>query len=218
MDDILIILTIVVSIVLWWIIFYGFKQYKTKFIHTTSNNNNNKSCEQIETKIWIDQQKLIYYIDGSYSHRMQIGHSGFRTSNGSSLVHYYSPQCPKRGSTESEVFAAYLAIQHAMNNCHNLLIICTDNSKVKQLLSRPKIKDTYEYPSFCHMLNTYREENKQNIIQVEYVRGHPTRSEQNQCELKHEFARIDRLVRNKNRRYIRQQRIKSERYYLYWYS
>ncbi len=162
----------------------------------------------------IDRKQLIYYIDGSYSPRMQIGHSGFRASDGSSTVHCYSPQYPRRGSTESEVYAACLAIQHATKNHCTKLIIRTDNSKVEQLLCRPKNKDHRDYPVFCQILNQYRQENVNNIIRVERVRGHTTRYEQNQCEIKREFAKIDRLVRKKNRR----ERIKYTRSYQDWYS
>jgi len=161
---------------------------------------------------------MIYYIDGSYSHSTHIGHSGFRASDGSNTVQRYSPQYPRRGSTESEVYAACLAIQHATKNHCTQLIIRTDNSKVEQLLCRPKNKDHYDYPVFCQILNQYRQENPNNIIQVERVRGHTTRYEQNQCEIKREFAIIDRLVRKKNRQYIRRQRIKYARSYQCRYS
>jgi ribonuclease HI len=156
----------------------------------------------------IDRKQLIYYIDGSYSPRMQIGHSGFRASDGSNTVQRYSPQYPRRGSTESEVYAACLAIRHAMENHCTTLIIRTDNSKVEQLLCRPKNKDHCDYPVFCQILNQYRQENVNNIIRVERVRGHTTRYEQNQCEIKRDFAKIDQLVRKKNHRYIRRERIK----------
>jgi hypothetical protein len=166
----------------------------------------------------IDRRELICYIDGSYSHCMQIGHSGFRASDGSNIVRRCSPQCPRKGSTESEVFAACLAIQYAVKNRYNSLIIRTDNSKVEQLLCHPKNKDNFDYPDFCQSLNQYREENQNNIIQVERVRGHTTRNEQNQDEKKCEFAKIDRLVRKKNRQYIRRQQMKSARFYSYQYN
>ncbi|CAF1250694.1 unnamed protein product [Rotaria sordida] len=166
----------------------------------------------------IEQQELICYVDGSYSHRMQIGHSGFRASDGSSTVHSYFPQRPRRGSTESEVFAAGLAIQHAFENCYNTLIIYTDNSKVEQLLCRPKDKDSCDYPVFYQTLCQYQQQKKNNNIRVERIRGHPTCYEQNQSDIKREFAKIDRLVRKKNQRYIRRQRVKHSRYYPSYYS
>jgi ribonuclease HI len=221
MDDLFVFIILTIFFIVKLIIV--FKQHEKKIIH------NNKCepklcnpCDQHPKSIDIvkfDDQivPLIYYIDGSYSHRMQIGHSGFRASDGSSAVHCYSPQYPRRGSTESEVHAACLAIQHAMENRYTTLIIRTDNSKVEQLLRRPKDEDNRDYSFFCQILNEYRQENGNHIIQVERVRGHTTRYEQNQCEIKREFAKTDRLVRKKNHRYIRRQRIKNEQYHLYWY-
>ncbi|CAF1322910.1 unnamed protein product [Rotaria sordida] len=184
--------------------------------YVISTNEIAKINDQILSSI--EQRELICYVDGSYSHRMQIGHSGFRASDGSSTVHSYFPQRPRRGSTESEVFAAGLAIQHAFENCYNTLIIYTDNSKVEQLLCRPKDKDSCDYPVFYQTLCQYQQQKKNNNIRVERIRGHPTLYEQNQSDIKREFAKIDRLVRKKNQRYIRRQRIKYPRYYPSYYS
>ncbi|CAF4070764.1 unnamed protein product [Rotaria sp. Silwood2] len=166
----------------------------------------------------IEQRELICYVDGSYSHRMQIGHSGFRASDGSSTVQRYFPKCSRRGSTESEVFAVSLAIQHAFKNCYNTLTIYTDNSKVEQLLCRPKDKDSCDYPVFYQSLFQYQQQKSNNNIRVERVRGHTTRYEQSQCDTKREFAKIDRIVRKKNQRYIRRQQIKYEKYYPSYYA
>jgi ribonuclease HI len=144
--------------------------------------------------------------------------TGFRASDESSIVLCYSPQCPKRGSTETEVFAACLAIQHAFKNCYNTLIIRTDNSKVEQLLDRPKHNDNDEYPVFCQTLNQYRQQNGNHAIRVERVRGHTTRFEQKQCKEKREFAKIDRLVRKKTRQYIKRCRIQYAQSYMYFYQ
>lgn len=48
------------------------------------------------------KRELVYYCDGSYSHWMQIGYSGFRASHS------------ENGLTETEICAAYLAIQYAL--------------------------------------------------------------------------------------------------------
>ncbi|CAF1549676.1 unnamed protein product, partial [Rotaria sp. Silwood1] len=58
----------------------------------------------------IEERKLICYCDGSYSHYMQIGHFGFRASNGAHRIRFFSPRDPKTGSTDTEVLAACLAI------------------------------------------------------------------------------------------------------------
>jgi hypothetical protein len=101
-----------------------------------------------------EERKLICYCDGSYSHKMQIGYSGFQASNGAHLVRFFSPSDPKYGSTDTEVLAAYLSIQYALENHYNTLIIYTDNSKVEQLLKRPKEKDNISYSNICYSSST----------------------------------------------------------------
>jgi len=142
---------------------------------------------------------LSCYCDGSYSHRNQIGYSGFRTSNGFSNCR----RCPRRGSTESEVFAACLALEYTAKHDYDRLILHTDNSKVEQLLKRPKPnKDYNDYPQFFTALDQCRK--KQGFdIHVERVRGHTTWFEQQQCSTKREFAKVDRQVRRKRRNYER---------------
>jgi ribonuclease HI len=142
---------------------------------------------------------LSCYCDGSYSHRNQIGYSGFRTSNGFSNCR----RCPRRGSTESEVFAACLALEYTAKHDYDRLILHTDNSKVEQLLKRPKAnKDYNDYPQFFTALDQCRK--KQGFdIHVERVRGHTTRYEQQQCSTKREFAKVDRQVRRKRQNYER---------------
>jgi hypothetical protein len=98
------------------------------------------------------------------------------------------------------------------------VIIRTDNSKVEQLVYRQKDEDYFNYPDFCQILNQYQDINGNNIIRVERVCGHTTCHEQKQCEIKRQFAKIDRLVRKKTRRYIQRQQLKYEQFYLYWYS
>jgi ribonuclease HI len=172
-----------------------------------------------------EERKLICYCDGSYSHKMQIGYSGFRASNGAYRVRFFSPCDPKYGSTDTEVLAAYLTIQYALENHYNTLIIYTDNSKVEQLLKRPKEKDNISYPNICQTLNQYQKQHGNNAIQVVRVRGHTSRYEQEKCKIKYEFAKVDRLVRKKTRRYIKRWRKRYEQthyyyyyYYYYWYK
>ncbi|CAF3538537.1 unnamed protein product [Rotaria sp. Silwood1] len=64
----------------------------------------------------IEERKLICYCDGSYSHYMQIGHFGFRASNGAHRIRFFSPRDPKTGSTDTEVLAACLAIHLPREN------------------------------------------------------------------------------------------------------
>jgi ribonuclease HI len=165
----------------------------------------------------IDERKLICFCDGSYSHSMQIGYSGFRASDGTSRVRFFSPRDPKNGSTGTEVRAAYLAIRYALEKHYSVLIIHTDNSKVEQLLKRPKEKDNINYSYICQILNQYRKQQGDNAIQVVRVRGHTSRYEQGKCKIKYEFAKIDRMVRKKTRRYIKKWWNNFEQtYHLYW--
>ncbi|CAF1148811.1 unnamed protein product [Rotaria sordida] len=165
----------------------------------------------------IEERKLICYCDGSYSHSMQIGHSGFRTSNGMCRVHFFSPRDPKNGSTDTEVLAAYLAIQYALEKHYNTLIIYTDNSKVEQLLKRPREKDTINYSNFFQILNQYQNQKGNNSIQVVRVRGHTSKSEQKKCRIKYEFAKIDQIVRKRTRQYIKRWCISFKQTYYYYY-
>jgi ribonuclease HI len=151
----------------------------------------------LEEEISIEPpRQLVCYCDGSYSHQTQTAFSGFRASNGFSKYH----RCPRSGSTESEVFAACLALQYAAKYHYDKLILYTDNSKVEQLLKRPKKKDYNNYPKFSKVLNQCHHEIADFRIRVERIRGHPTRLEQQQCATKREFAKVDRKVRQKRRR------------------
>ncbi len=166
----------------------------------------------------IGEKKLICYCDGSYSHYMQIGYAGFRASNGAIRILSFSPCEPRYGSTDTEVLAACLAIQYALEKQYNSLIIYTDNSKVEQLLKRPKKKDSINYPDICQILNQYQKQKGDNAIQVIRVRGHTSIDEQRKCKIKHEFAKIDRIVRRKMRQYIKRWWIYFEQNYYHWYK
>lgn len=144
---------------------------------------------------------LICYCDGSYSHRNQIGYSGFRASNGFSKYRSCPLRRPRSGSTESEVFAACLALQYTAKYHYDELILYTDNSKVEQLLKRPKHLDYYDYPRFFNALDRCYEGNDDFSIRVEHVHGHPTWYEQEQCSTKREFAKVDRQVRWQRQRH-----------------
>lgn len=146
-------------------------------------------------------RQLICYCDGSYSHRNQIGYSGFRASNGFSKYRSCPLRRPHSGSTESEVFAACLALRYTAKYHYNRLILYTDNSKVVQLLKRPKKQDYYNYATFFQALEQCYERHDDFDIQVEHVRGHPTWYEQKQCLTKREFAKVDRQVRRERQRY-----------------
>ena len=163
-------------------------------------------------------EELICYCDGSYSHAMQIGYSGFRSSTGFTQVRFCPPRSPKSGSTNSEVLAAHLAIQYALKVKRSTLLIYTDNSKVEQILKQPKNKDKKNYPEFCQTLLTYQKRNGPNAIRVERIRGHPTKDEQARCVNNREFAKIDRKVRRKTRKHIRRNRILWLEQYCYWYQ
>jgi ribonuclease HI len=166
----------------------------------------------------IEERKLICYCDGSYSHYMQIGYAGFRASNGAYRIRFFSPHDPRYGSTHTEVLAAYLAIQYALEKHYNALIIYTDNSKVEQLLKRPKEKDKINYLNICQILNRYKNQKGNNTIEVIRVRGHTSICEQQKCKTKHEFAKIDQTVRRKTRQYIKRWWISFEQNYYYWYK
>jgi len=176
----------------------------------------NKPLDQVFPST--EERKLICYCDGSYSHCMQIGHSGFRASNGVYRVRFFSPDDPRCGSTYTEVHAACLAIQYALEKHYNQLIIYTDNSKVEQILKCPKKKDKIKYPNICQILNQYKKQKDNNAIQVIRVRGHTSICEQRKCKIKHEFAKIDRAVRKKTRQYIRRCCINFQQNYYYWYK
>ncbi|UJR38525.1 hypothetical protein I4U23_031193 [Adineta vaga] len=164
----------------------------------------------------IEEQILVCYCDGSYSHRMKIGHSAFLTSNGTRRYSSVVPYDSKHGSMDSEVLAAYLAIQYAFENCYTKLRIYTDNSKVKQLLQRRKQKDYMRHSDICRMLGLYENKYGQNAIEVIQVPGHPTKFEQKCCKIKQNFAKIDRFVRKKTRQYTRRRWIQFEQtYYVY---
>lgn len=165
-----------------------------------------------------EERKLICYCDGSYSHPMRIGHSGFRASNGANRVRCFSPHDPKYGSTNTEVLAAYLAIQYALEKHYNTLIIYTDNSKVEQLLKRPKKKDNINHPNICQILHQYQKQHGNNTIQVVRVRGHTSKDEQQKCKIKSEFAKTDRMVRKKTRQYRKRWWINFEQTYYCWYK
>jgi ribonuclease HI len=142
-------------------------------------------------------RQLICYCDGSYSCETQIGYSGFRTSNGFSKY----CRCPYGGSTESEVFAACLALQYTAKYQYDTLTLYTDNSKVKQILTQPKGKDHNNYPTLFKALRQCHKGSEQFRIRVEHVRGHPTWYEQQQCPIKREFAKVDRQVRRRRQQY-----------------
>ncbi|CAF2086989.1 unnamed protein product [Rotaria magnacalcarata] len=189
-------------------------------IYAISTVEINKSIVQLFPLSSIKERKLICYCDGSYSHYKQIGHSGFRDSNGELRVRPYYPRHPKNGSTETEVFAAFLAIQYAKEKRYNTLTIYTDNSKVEQLLTRPKKIDSSNYPHICQIINQYKNNKiNNNVINVVRVRGHTSNYEQKTSKTNCEFAKIDRTVRKKNRQckarwWIRFRGI----YYYYWYE
>jgi ribonuclease HI len=185
-------------------------------IYATSTIEINKPLNQISPSI--EERKLICYCDGSYSHYMQIGYAGFRASNGAYRIRFFSSHDPRCGSTNTEVLAACLAIQYALDKNYNTLIIYTDNSKVEQLLKRPKEKDKINYPNICQILNQYQKQKGNNMIRVIRVRGHTSIYEQRKCETKHEFAKIDRAVRKKTRQYIRRYWTNFQQNCYYWYK
>jgi ribonuclease HI len=161
-------------------------------------SNHSPLDEKISTK---PLRQLICYCDGSYSYRNQVGYSGFRASNGFSKYRSCPLRRPRSGSTESEVFAACLALQYTAKYHYDKLILYTDNSKVEQLLKQPKKKDYNDYPTFFEALKQCHEGKDHFDIQVEHVRGHTTWYEQQQCSTKREFAKVDRQVRWKRQRH-----------------
>jgi ribonuclease HI len=161
----------------------------------------NHPIDQIVTSV--EEQTLICYCDGSYSYYMQIGCAGFRASNGASIIRPSFPRESRYGSTDAEVYAAYLAIQYALEKQYHALIIYTDNSKVEQLLKRPKEKDKINYSHIRQILYQFQKQNGDNAIEIIRVRGHTTISEQRTCKIKYEFAKIDRAVRRKTSKLIK---------------
>jgi ribonuclease HI len=176
----------------------------------------NKSLDPIFSSI--EERKLICYCDGSYSHYMQIGYSGFLASNGTYRDQFFSPRDPRCGSTDTEVLAAFLAIQYALEKHYHTLVIYTDNSKVEQLLKRPRENDYMNYPNICQIFNQYKKQKGNTAIQVIRVRGHTSICEQQKCKIKYQFAKIDRSVRRKTRQYIRKWWIRFEQNYYHWYK
>jgi hypothetical protein len=73
------------------------------------------------------------------------------------------------------ILAARVALRYTAKYHYDKLIVYTDNSKVEQLLKRPKKKDYNNYPKFFKVLN--------------------------QCH--REIAMVDRKVRQKRRRHER---------------
>ncbi|CAF0989039.1 unnamed protein product [Rotaria magnacalcarata] len=126
-----------------------------------------------------------------------MGHYGFRASNRKCSIRFISPHDPKHGSTDAEVHAARLAIQYALGEQYNKLIIYTDNSKVEQLVKCPAQKDAITYHKICDSMNKFQKQNNKNYIQVIRVRGHTSIDELQKCKAKHEFAKIDQAVREK---------------------
>lgn len=186
-------------------------------IYTVPIGEINKTVDQVFPLF--EERKLICYCDGSYSHSMKIGYSGFLSSDGVYQVSFLCPRDPKCGSTDAEVLAVYLAIQYALKEHYNTLIIYTDNSKVEQLLKRPKKKDHRNYPEICQILSQYQEQQGNHTIQVVRVRGHTSRDEQEKCQIKYEFAKIDRIVRRKTRRYRKRWWVNFKKMYYYdWYK
>jgi ribonuclease HI len=146
-------------------------------------------------------RQLICYCDGSYSYKSRIGYSGFLASNGYSKYRFCPLRKRRSGSTETEVFAACLALQYTAKYNYDTLIIYTDNTKVEQLLKRPKEKDYNDYPKFFEAHKQCYEGNDQFHLRVEHARGHTTWYEQQQCSTKREFAMVDRQVRRKRQRH-----------------
>lgn len=149
------------------------------------------------------EEPLLCYCDGSYSNQMKIAYSGFRASNRFSNIRICPIRQGNSGSTESEVFAACLALQYTAKCHQNLMILHTDNSKVEQLFKSPKSTDYSNYPDFFNALNQCRQTEHYVEVQVKRVRGHTTQYEQQQCSIKRNFAIVDRQVRRKLRQHIR---------------
>lgn len=162
-----------------------------------------KPCPSNEIIFIPSLRKLICYCDGSYSSRSRIGYSAFRASNGYNKCCRCPLRSPYGGSTESEVFAAYLALQYTAKCQYDILILYTDNVKVEQLLTRPKKQDYYDYPRLLEAHRRCSKGNEHFHIQVERVRGHTTWYEQQKCSIHREFAKVDRLVRQKRQEHER---------------
>ena len=172
-------------------------------------------CEQLPMeeplKSWLSDEpifspplrELICYCDGSYSSRTRIGYSAFRASDGYNECRRCPLRYPYSGSTESEVFAACLALQYTAKCQYDLLILYTDNLKVEQLLTRPKEHDYYEYPRLFQAHQRCSRRNKDFRMRVERVRGHTTWYEQQICLIHREFAKVDRQVRYKRQQHER---------------
>lgn len=148
-------------------------------------------------------RELICYCDGSYSSKTRIGYSAFRASDGYNKCRRCPLRYPYSGSTESEVFAAYLALQYTAKYRYDILILYTDNLKVEQLLKRPKIEDHYDYPELFQARQRCFQASKYFRIRVERVRGHTTWYEQQTCLIHREFAKVDRQVRYKRQQHER---------------
>lgn len=183
----------------------------------------NEFCDIIYTflvlkidSLTIEKNKtLICFCDGSYSHQMQMGHAGFLTSDGFVRTRFVRPLNCRNGSTDTEVLAAYYAIKYAFEQQCNTLIIYTDNSKVEQILNYRKTTDRIQYRDICQILDRFLEENEDNSIVVRQTRGHTTRHEQKQCQIKANFAKIDRILRKKTRRFRNKWWINFMKYYVY---
>lgn len=156
--------------------------------------------------ILIDEVILTFFIDGSYSQWTGIGHAGFHSSDGHRCARRYLPQCFSRGSTETEVEALSLALSYANETKSRSILIYTDNTKVEQLISRPRPKDQQEYSKLIQILNEYKSNVPNVTIQVQRVRGHPTRQEQIASVILKHFAKNDHWVRQMTRQFTRQQR------------
>ena len=162
-----------------------------------------KRCLSNEIIFIQPSRKLTCYCDGSYSSRSRIGYSAFRASNGYNKCCRCPLRYPYSGSTESEVFAAYLALQYTAKCQYDILILYTDNLKVEQLLTRPKEQDYYDYPKLFQAHRQCSKGNEHFRMQVERVRGHTTWYEQQKCSIHREFAKVDRLVRQRRQEYER---------------
>ena len=149
-------------------------------------------------------RQLSCFCDGSYSHKTTIAYSGFRASDGFSQYRPCPLRYPHNGSTESEVYAASLALAYTAAYHYDAVVIHTDNSKVEQLFTGPRWKDRRDYPRFFNALDQCQQRKQPLNIRVKRVPGHPTPLEQKQCSNKREFAKVDRKVRQKRRKYERQ--------------
>lgn len=147
-------------------------------------------------------KKFACFVDGSYSMKFGFGHSGFRSSDGFQKVSRIFPQNRRSGSTESEVWSAFLAIKYAIKTNQKSLLIYTDNTKVEQLIKRPRARDRSQNREFADVLKEFREKHGDGSINVARIKGHTNREQQNVSAVDNEFAKIDRKVRSKTRKYI----------------